>query len=354
MKKYKFLFLVLAFCSLGSMVYAQAPTITNSALPNVGDSFTNVKDTNFVSTMTAPSSMPQTWTYSPSSHRTKIDNFISPTGLPGSTNFPSATMATHNSLDSEVVYFLKNSNGLYVDGLYVYRTGEPITNVPIDFSPKNQMLLPTPMTLGYMGNDTSKAVMMFNYMGNDIKLVTNVYKSYYADAYGSLTIPSGTYSSTLRVRETSINRDTVYIKIGPVYNYLSSESDTAMVYHWLQNASPVILLSMDMQKPFTLNQSQTAEYNTIATSQNDALVLENKVKTYPNPVQDILHLNLREAKNIQTIRIVDMTGKTLLNENIAGYDVATISMAHYPAGVYIYQLYDSNGNLKQANKFIKQ
>jgi hypothetical protein len=345
---------ILAYCLLLALVYAQAPTITNSALPSVGDAFTNVKDTSFVVTMTPPSMTPQTWTYNPGSDRTKVNSFIAPTGLPGAIHFPSANMANQNTLDSEVVYFVKNSSGLYADGLYVYRTGEPITNVPIDYAPKNQMMLPTPMTLGYMGADTSKAVALFNYLGNDVKLVTNVYKTYYADAYGTLTIPSGTYTNTLRVRETSINRDTVYLKVGPLYYYLSDESDTAQVYHWLQNTNPIILLSMNMKKPFTLNQSKTAEYNTITTSQKDNVLLEEKVKTYPNPVQNVLYLNMREANNIQTIRIVDITGKTVLNENIAGYDVATVSMVHYPAGVYIYQLYDSNGNLKQANKFIKQ
>lgn len=345
---------ILASCLSLVFVYGQAPTITNSVLPGVGDAFTNVKDTNFVVTMTPGSSMAQSWTYTPDPDRTKINSFVATTGLPGSANFPAATMANHNTLDSEVVYFIKNSSGLYADGLYVYRTGEPITNVPIDFAPKNQLIIPTPITYGYTGADTSKAVAIFNYLGNDVKLVTNVYKTYNADAFGSLTIPSGTYSNTLRVKETSINRDTVYLKVGMTYMYLSDESDTAQVYHWLQNASPVIVMSMDMKKPFTLNQSETAEYNTIATSQNDNTIAYEKANAYPNPVQNVLYFNLRDMKNVQTVRITDITGKVLLNENIAGYDVATISMAHYPTGVYIYQLYDVNGNLKQADKFLKQ
>ncbi len=346
--------IILASCLWSLFGYAQAPTITNSALPSVGDAFANVKDTSFTITMTPPSMSPQTWNYMPDNNRTKTNTFVSPTGLPGSTNFPSATMAQHNTQDSQVVYFLKNSSGLYADGLYVYKTGQPLTNVPIDYAPKNQLIIPTPITLGYMGSDTSKAVAMFSYLGNDFKVVTNVYKTQYADAYGTLTIPSGTYSNTLRVKETSVNRDTVYLKVGMVYMYFSSQADTAQTYSWLQNASPVILLSMDMKKPFTLNESKTAEYNTIVTAQNDPIVVEDKVKAYPNPVQNVLYFNLREMKNIQTIRITDITGKVLMSENIAGYDVASISMAHYPAGVYIYQLYDNNGGLKQASKFIKQ
>lgn len=351
----RFLSFILAYSLSFVFVYAQAPTITNSALPSIGDVFINVKDTNFVVSMTAGSSIAQTWNYMPNSHKTKINSFVSPTGLPGATNFPTALMANDNTIDSQVVYFVKNTSGLYGDGLYRYKTGSLITNVPIDFAPKNQLIIPTPLTWGNMVKDTSKAVALFNYIGNDVKFVTNIYKSYHADAFGSLTLPSGTYSNTLRVQETNINKDTIYLKVGPFYYYLADESDTAQVYHWLQNAGPVILASMSMKKPFTLNQSKTAEYNTITTSQNDNTnALQEKVKVYPNPVQNVLYFNLRDMKNVQTIRITDITGKTLLNENISGYDTATISMAHYPAGVYIYQLYDANGNLKQANKFLKQ
>jgi len=346
--------IILASCLLALSTCAQAPTITNSALPSVGDAFNNVKDTNFVTTMTPGSSMAQTWNYSLATHKTKVISFVAPTGIPGSSNFPGATMANNNTLDSEVVYFVKNSSGLWADGLYVYRTGEPITNVPIDYAPKNSLFIPTPMTLGYMGADTAKAVAMFNYSGNDIKLVTNVYKAFHADAFGSLTIPSGTYSNTLRIKETSINRDTVYLKVGPNYFYLSDQSDTSVTYSWLQNANPVILLAMEMKKPFTSNMSKKAEYNTITTSQNDNSLMENTINIYPNPVQNILYLNLRDSKNVHTIRVTDIAGKVLLSENIAGYDIATISMSHYPAGVYIYQLFDNHGNLKQSDKFIKQ
>lgn len=346
--------ILLAFCLSGFYAYAQAPTITNSALPSVGDVFANVRDTNFVMTMTAGSSTAQTWSYSPSSDKTKNNSFVSPTTAPGSSNFPSSTMAMHNSLDSEVVYFVKNSSGLYIDGFYIYRTGEPTSNVPLDFSPNNQLSIPTPMTYGDIKKDTSKAVVLFNYGGNDLKFVTNVYKEFNADAFGSLTTPSGTYSNTLRVKETYINKDTVYIKIGPVYNYLSDQIDTSVTYHWLQNASPVILLDINMKKPFTLNQSESAEYNTIVSSQNDNALFEEKINAYPNPVQNVLHFNLRDNKNIQSIRIMDISGKILIDENIGGYDLATISMTHYPAGVYIYQLYDKNGNLHKADKFIKQ
>lgn len=345
---------ILASCLSFVFAYAQAPTITNSALPSIGDILTNVEDTNFVVTMTPPSSMAQTWTYMPNSHKTTINNFVAPTGLPGAANFPGASMATDNTLDSEVVYFVKNASGLYADGYYLYKTGEPITNVPIDFAPKNQLIVPTPLTYGDSGADTSNAVAIFNYLGNDFKFVTHVFKTYTADAFGSLTIPTGTYSNTLRVKETTMNRDTAYIKVGTFYIYLGSEGDTSQVYHWLQNANPAILISMDMKKPFTLNQSATAQYNTITTSQSNNLVVHEKVNAYPNPVQNVLYLNLRDMKNIHTVRITDISGKVLMNENIAGYDVATISMAHYPAGMYIYQLYDANGNLKQTNKFLKQ
>ncbi|MCS7027231.1 MAG: T9SS type A sorting domain-containing protein [Bacteroidia bacterium] len=354
MKKVFYILLAACSCILTDSALAQAPTITSGALPSVGDFFNTVEDTNFVVTMTAPSSTAQSWTYLPSTDKTRTTNFVSPSGLPGSTHFPAATMAVNNTIDSEVVYLIKNPSGLYIDGFYHHKTGGLLSNVPIDFAPKNSLVLPTPITYGSMGGDTSKAVVMSTYSGTDVKFVRTIHKTYHADAFGSLTIPTGTYPNTLRVKENTITLDTVYIKIGPVFYYLGSEEDTLLVYHWLQNAHPAILLSLYIKEPFSLNQSESAEYNTITSSKNTDAISLNSIKTYPNPVQNVLHLNLRENKNVQSIRIVDVAGKTILNENIAGYDVATISMAHYPAGVYIYQLYDNAGRLIHVDKFVKQ
>ncbi|MCS7075886.1 MAG: T9SS type A sorting domain-containing protein [Bacteroidia bacterium] len=346
-------FLVLV-CLFISSLRAQSPTITNSALPSIGNSITTISDTDFVATMTPGSSSAQTWNYLPDANSSSVTTFVSPTGLYGSTHFPTANMATDNTLDSEVVYFVKNSSGLFIDGFYQYKTGQPVTNVPINFAPKNYLLVPTPLTYGNTGADTAKAVALFNYFGNDLKLSRTMYKSYHADAFGSLTIPAGTYSNTLRVKENLIILDSVYIKVGVIYYYFTHSSDTSQTYYWLQNAHPVTLLTLSMKKPFTLNQSETAEYNTITTHQNDYLLTQNKIKSYPNPVQDVLYVNLRETKDIQTIRVIDIAGRVLLNENISGYDLATISMTHYPPGVYIYQIFDNKGNLYSADKFIKQ
>ncbi|MBL7719836.1 MAG: T9SS type A sorting domain-containing protein [Flavipsychrobacter sp.] len=79
------------------------------------------------------------------------------------------------------------------------------------------------------------------------------------------------------------------------------------------------------------------------------------IRVYPNPVTDVLQLELGSTHDIYTLSITDMIGKSVYTGTIAAKDSrAEIPMAHLPAGIYLLKLNDAKGNPAYIDKIMKQ
>ncbi|MBT8275076.1 MAG: T9SS type A sorting domain-containing protein [Bacteroidia bacterium] len=78
--------------------------------------------------------------------------------------------------------------------------------------------------------------------------------------------------------------------------------------------------------------------------------LKNQVVLHPNPVQDISILQLPSELNINSLRIYNITGKLISEENLAN-DYVTINAMNYPSGLYFYQALSENTMIK-TDRFI--
>lgn len=86
---------------------------------------------------------------------------------------------------------------------------------------------------------------------------------------------------------------------------------------------------------------------TLATSINE--VNNIKVSVYPNPVQNQLNFDLSVAN--YSVRIVDITGKTVSNTNSTSNKLK-VNTSSFNNGLYFYSIFDDNGSLITTNKFI--
>lgn len=73
--------------------------------------------------------------------------------------------------------------------------------------------------------------------------------------------------------------------------------------------------------------------------------LRDEMVLAPNPVTDVSILQLPSELNIDTIRILDITGKVISEETITK-NYMTISAMDYAAGVYFYQALSENNVIK--------
>ena len=71
-----------------------------------------------------------------------------------------------------------------------------------------------------------------------------------------------------------------------------------------------------------------------------------KAQIYPNPVKDALHIS---GMDVRDVKVYDITGKQLR----AGLNGNSVQTAHLPAGVYVIQMTDAEGNVV-SKKFIKK
>jgi len=77
------------------------------------------------------------------------------------------------------------------------------------------------------------------------------------------------------------------------------------------------------------------------------------LKLYPNPVVDVLYLQLDQvANNTATVEILSIDGKMLFKQQIAARSSYQINVSHYKQGMYLCRL--NNGTTIATTKFFKQ
>lgn len=80
----------------------------------------------------------------------------------------------------------------------------------------------------------------------------------------------------------------------------------------------------------------------------DEITVENRVSVYPNPVKDVLHLNLPQNLRLNSINVFDVSGRAIFSSTEA---VETIDFGPFQAGVYFVEMtYNNKRVLKQVVK----
>ena len=59
----------------------------------------------------------------------------------------------------------------------------------------------------------------------------------------------------------------------------------------------------------------------------------NDIQVYPNPFNDKIKISIKENKGLNQLRIIDMTGRTILNKNLVGQSIE-IDLSAYSSGLY--------------------
>ncbi|TGD56725.1 FG-GAP-like repeat-containing protein [Flavobacterium humi] len=73
-------------------------------------------------------------------------------------------------------------------------------------------------------------------------------------------------------------------------------------------------------------------------------------KVYPNPVKDLLNIQVKEGNSIQMVQLFDLNGKMVLNTNVKDN---TVSVQSLSTGTYLLLLRDANGK-DYSQKIIKE
>lgn len=308
----------------GITCFAQ-PTISSSVAGEVGDefSFTIVNTTDFDP---GPAGENVTWDFSGISTTGTASNYTlitaEATGEGGT--FPGANIAADYGADTYAFYKISASEyTLY--GVYT-----PVT--VISYSDPEEIVV-FPLTYGTTNEDD-----LYSEFFSGIETIRSGSNELLGDGYGTLILPSGTYTNVLRMKlQEDYSDEGVGFPITIEYNFES--------YYWFKEGIKGPLFQYNYQEVVsgipTVNESYQINNNVEEVTIQSNLI-SSDIKLFPKPASE--GLNLTAANGIQLIRaeIVDITGRMVFAENLSGENVV-LNIQDLIDGIYIIKLSTSDG-----------
>ena len=305
-------------------LYAQ-PTIPQVSW-NVGDEF--VLDVVFPIDEAGPGGANAIWDFSDRSFSGAEWTYTMRTtaSTPYAADFPNSTMALYGDFGSgysNYAYFDLNNGytehgGMFIDSGAVQPRvfSDPLT------------YFTTPLNSTSSGTDTYD--VLTNTEWGDLQASGT--RTWTVDGYGTLKMPNATYTNVLRVHGVENEENTILFDGVPMFtSQLVRES-----WWWVKAGipHPLLVLSVDTQDGNTEVTGQAAMVSfSGATGIGD--LEELPVRVYPNPVRDVLTMELEPSGAVQ-YRVLDALGREVLQGSIAagGMRRHSINVAALTAGLY--------------------
>ena len=125
----------------------------------------------------------------------------------------------------------------------------------------------------------------------------------------------------------------------------NSAGETAQA--WIN--SPFCQVEFDGAGPIILNLIGTTNITSV-----DNVDATDDMNIYPNPAKDIIHIQLNERHDIESVKLINMYGQLCETISPASKGQAlSIGLDKYPSNIYLLQLETKNGE-KIIKKFFKQ
>jgi hypothetical protein len=237
-----------------------------------------------------------TWNFSglTATSNTVTHSILSPSAVPGSSMFPTANMIEKYS-DGRLIYNTKTAGNNFCVGVQ-----DTTSNFTMSFS-NSILTCKRPVTYGTMLVDTfenSFTVSGFNFVGKGTSTVSG-------DGYGTLVLPTKTFSNVLRVKVLQFEKDSMT-------QFGSVSTSTFVTFMWFDGLNVNPLLSIDSLYSTAPGSPdiKTVKYimNDINTTGIEQYHGQNHFNFYPNPVHDELTI---QSDTKAMIEITNSLGETV-------------------------------------------
>ncbi|MFN3939805.1 MAG: T9SS type A sorting domain-containing protein, partial [Chitinophagales bacterium] len=331
MKNLAFVYLAMITCT--QFVTAQ-PTITSSVFGSIGDTYTQTQwsATGFD---IGASGANVTWDFSDITITgpAVVSKNVNPAATPYGGAFGLATIAVTTD-DLNYSYF-------QVTPAAINNLGAGTAAAVVSYS-NPETILTFPLTYDSNSDDTFSA--MFTSLGYGFERSGT--SEMEADAYGTLILPTGTYSNVLRVKLKELYSD---VSIGlPVtitidYNFES--------YYWFAEGILGPILYYGNLETTTIAGSETAEVgflndDAVAAIHSNSLP-ETLINVYPNPATENVFIDNLSGVPFEKMYLYDITGQLILSEPVGNPKQMALNVVQLPAGIYTVQLAGESGTLSK-------
>jgi hypothetical protein len=243
---------------------------------------------------------------------------------PFASSFPTATLAL-DAGGGSYAYYTSSASDMTLLGI-----GRATTVIPYT-DPQKFFQYPTTYNTSFTDN-LSATYIAGAFPATRTGTVTSL-----ADAYGTLTLPSGVISNVLRIKYVQDITDE--INLGTTTSTLHTVTET---YYWMTPGNKNALLDISYITTTILGNTTTAKsvyYYPGSVSTQDINASNVKVQLFPNPVVDqaTITFNLSHSGNLK-LSILNASGQKILEiehaESGIGQQSFNINLAELASGIY--------------------
>jgi hypothetical protein len=185
----------------------------------------------------------------------------------------------------------------------------------------------------------------------------------FVDAYGTITIPGGTYD-VLREKRTTYTETIVEAKVplfgwqdvsGLLGQFEGIGQDTTISYEFFSNTEKEVIASITVDADDTPT-SATFKDNGIISNNNET-INELAIGVVPNPTAGMTHFNFNDFPNGEyQLNILGLNGSQVFNEKLVLQNNHTelIDLSALAPAPYFYLLRNNQGAVISSGKLIRQ
>jgi hypothetical protein len=327
--------LLVVFISVLIAAKAQGPTLTSSSAPQIGDLYT-MQAVYVEGASPGSSGANQVWDYSSiiDSGTTFSESVVSPSGTPYAASFPGANIAlSNNSGDTAYGYETLSNNSLTYLGNYISAAGFINYNVP-------RVLFQYP--LSYTDSYTNPfAGTTFN--GDSITGTDSIV----ADGYGTLRLPSHTYSNVLRLRYTQYTH-TINSSLG-YYEDLYQVEYSYYIPGYHNFLLDIAYTTNDVNG--AVSSGTGATYAKGVTTGISDINPEPDIKVYPTLTSGIVTVQTANTTHDMKYELYGLDGSVQMHGNLSEGGTI-INLKNITASIYILRIIGDNSST--VYKVVKQ
>lgn len=323
-------------------------TVTSADVATAGTTVVMGRDT--MATVTIGSAgTNKTWNFSSlTPDEVETLDFVAPASTPYAAQFPGANLSMIQTTPggTSYIYLVSNSSTVSVDGV-------ADATLFADFNP-NEQIISLPATYGTPINSTTKFTVRMPYTavtGYDSLMIKSMKtKNGSFDAWGSLTIPLGTFN-TIRQYELQRTTDSIFIHaVGPFppagWYFAQESKDSTYHYAWWTNGKASSLVEIDSTV------GSTGDVRFMAANPgptNVASAVSQSSNVYPNPASEMINFVYDGNGNTELV-IFNVTGSKV-SHLVMQPGINQVDVQSYPAGMYLYSQRDATGKVVKTGRF---
>lgn len=288
-----------------------------------------------------------TWNFTTHVSTNSFSNeYVDPANTPFADQAGSSNLAVyHNIVNNDAYTFctissesMQHMGGGWTEagGQLYYDFADPVTLQTFPFEYEDEY------------SDSYNYSIDYNQLGYDMLVSISGTLTVVADAWGEIHTPLGVYDNVLRVQETYTEVVNTYIE----GQLISANAIVEYFFRWYAPNRRASVYEYHYIAGDTVSHAILYSDNSLSVKEEQ----NHQVEIYPNPAGNHIRIKLENARDIQSIRLVNNLGQTVLKQDISAAFASEVvfQLSDLLEGFYLVNISMSNGEVINRKLLIKR